>query len=77
MGTTSRREHLQCPVKTELSHSQPAAWMAAAANTGHSAFDIGKDGLTCETGRSQSIARPQNVSCSADIGRGNAVEDRS
>lgn len=46
----------RCPLQTELSHSQPAAGMAATANTGHSAFDFGRDGLTFETGRSQSIS---------------------
>lgn len=42
-------------LQTELSHSQPAAWMAAAVNTGHSAFDLGKDKSTFESGRWQSI----------------------
>jgi hypothetical protein len=47
---------LPLQLQTELGRSQPTAQLTAAARTGHSAFDIEKELLTLETGRSQLIS---------------------
>ena len=71
-GVQPRELHRR--LKTELSHSQPAAWMAATANTGHSAFNIGKDGLTFETGRSQPISCELGSKDRCHLGRAGAPD---
>jgi hypothetical protein len=48
--------------------------MTATANTGHLAFDIGKDGLTFETGRSQSISCELGSKDRCHFGRAGALD---
>lgn len=48
--------------------------MSATASTGHSALDIGKDGLTFETGRSQSISCELGSKDRFDLGRAGAPD---